>query len=508
MNAESTSHWWLWAGKILALLYLGRLAALLTRIDALPPSAGRLLLLAVVMPLCVWWAATGWLVLGGDAGTTDARMRLVRAIYWAIATLATVGYGDIVATTIPQMLYACCIMISGVAFFGYILSNIATLMLRLDAAKQHQEEMRDRVEYFMRYHAVPPALRQRVRAYFKYLWSSRHGYDDVEVFESLPRNLRADLALHLHRDLLAKVPVLKDASPEVIRDLVITLRPMVCVPGDIVCRKGAAGDEMYFIVHGEVEVLDDNDGVLARLHDGDFFGEMALLTDNPRNATARTASFCDLYVLARDSFKQVAVRYPCSTHRSTKSAKPPLDLDPADRALGSIADRSHASCRARNSASVWRRRLARTRAQPAKILMPTRAGAHHFVEAVACDDVESVSDVASASAERGLRSRKAMSPKKCPRPKESQGTKLPGCRSQIHPPKPRPSRLSDLSRAGKRLMGFCRTNLFKRLESCGQAFVQSVERHILRNYIFLHAIENDLPIPIGTQDSGMLDAAY
>ncbi len=65
--------------------------------------------------------------------------------------------------------------------------------------------------------------------------------------------------------------------------------------------------------------------------------------------------------------------------------------------------------------------------------------------------------------------------------------------------------LDDLSRAGKRLMGFCRTNLFKRLESSGQAFVQSIERHILRNYIFLHAIENDKPIPIGTQDMGLLD---
>ena len=57
-------------------------------------------------------------------------------------------------------------------------------------------------------------------------------------------------------------------------------------------------------------------------------------------------------------------------------------------------------------------------------------------------------------------------------------------------------------------MGFCRTNLFKRLESSGQAFMQSVERHILRNFVFLHAIENDLPLPIGTQDAGLLDAAF
>jgi superfamily II DNA or RNA helicase len=65
--------------------------------------------------------------------------------------------------------------------------------------------------------------------------------------------------------------------------------------------------------------------------------------------------------------------------------------------------------------------------------------------------------------------------------------------------------IQDLSRAGKRLMGFCRTNLFKRLESSGQAFIQSVERHILRNYVFLHAIDKNLQLSIGTQDAELLD---
>lgn len=65
--------------------------------------------------------------------------------------------------------------------------------------------------------------------------------------------------------------------------------------------------------------------------------------------------------------------------------------------------------------------------------------------------------------------------------------------------------LEDLSRAGKRLMGFSRTNLFKRLESSGSVFLESIERHILRNYIFLHALENNLPLPLGTQDASLLD---
>ena len=65
--------------------------------------------------------------------------------------------------------------------------------------------------------------------------------------------------------------------------------------------------------------------------------------------------------------------------------------------------------------------------------------------------------------------------------------------------------LDNLSRAGKRLMGFCRTNLFKRLESSGQSFLLSVDRHILRNYVYIHAIDNGLPIPIGIQSAELLD---
>lgn len=65
--------------------------------------------------------------------------------------------------------------------------------------------------------------------------------------------------------------------------------------------------------------------------------------------------------------------------------------------------------------------------------------------------------------------------------------------------------LDGLGRAGQRLMGFCRTNLFKRLESSGPAFLRSVDRHAMRNFVVLHAIENGLPIPIGPQESELLD---
>lgn len=65
--------------------------------------------------------------------------------------------------------------------------------------------------------------------------------------------------------------------------------------------------------------------------------------------------------------------------------------------------------------------------------------------------------------------------------------------------------MQNLSHAGKRLMGFCRTNLFKRLESSGYSFLLSLSRHILRNYVFVYAVQNHLPIPIGKNISQNLD---
>jgi len=80
--------------------------------------------------------------------------------------------------------------------------------------------------------------------------------------------------------------------------------------------------------------------------------------------------------------------------------------------------------------------------------------------------------------------------------------------SQLNSASPKHKQIiEDLSRAGRRLIGFCRTNLFKRLESSGEAFLKSVERHIIRNLITLCALEKGWEVPIGTQDALRLDTS-
>ncbi len=77
--------------------------------------------------------------------------------------------------------------------------------------------------------------------------------------------------------------------------------------------------------------------------------------------------------------------------------------------------------------------------------------------------------------------------------------------TQVIPEKEETIILNNLSRAGIQLKGFTRTNLFKRLESCGYSFLLSVSRQLLRNHLFLYAIENHKPLPIGKQETAIID---
>lgn len=65
--------------------------------------------------------------------------------------------------------------------------------------------------------------------------------------------------------------------------------------------------------------------------------------------------------------------------------------------------------------------------------------------------------------------------------------------------------LEDLERSRGHVSGFVRTNFYKRLSSCGHSFILSLQRHLSRNRLFMYAIDQDLPIPIGTIDANTLE---
>ena len=124
------------------------------------------------------------------------------------------------------------------------------------------------------------------------------------AFELIERDGRKWVEI-LNRETLERVPLFEGADAVLLASLVMALKPIVNQPGDLVIRKGEIGRELYLISRGEVEVLNDSGNVVATLGEGDFFGEISLLTSAPRNATVRAKSFCDFFVLDKSDFTRV-----------------------------------------------------------------------------------------------------------------------------------------------------------------------------------------------------------
>ncbi len=100
-------------------------------------------------------------------------------------------------------------------------------------------------------------------------------------------------------------------TDEVFRhQLALALKPVVAAPGEVVIREGDMGNEMYVLVKGEVDVVGADGRVLAHLGEGSFFGEIGLLLSEPRNASVRAATYCELFVLDKADFNRVLRDHP------------------------------------------------------------------------------------------------------------------------------------------------------------------------------------------------------
>jgi voltage-gated potassium channel len=172
------------------------------------------------------------------------------ALWWAVATLTTTGYGDVVPITPFGRIVAAAVMVCGLGVFGLWAGILATGF----AAETRRDN-------FLR------------------TWES-----------------------------VSKVPFFAALGPAAIADVTHMLRTIDLPARTTIIRKGQAGDCMYFISSGEVEV--DLPGKKVALGEGAFFGEMALLGNNLRSANITTTRVSQLLVLDLVDFRLLMARHP------------------------------------------------------------------------------------------------------------------------------------------------------------------------------------------------------
>ncbi|MBI5163975.1 MAG: cyclic nucleotide-binding domain-containing protein [Magnetospirillum sp.] len=172
------------------------------------------------------------------------------ALWWAIVTLGTVGYGDVVPITPLGKMLGAVVAVLGLCMFALPASILAS---------GFAEEMR--------------------RQSFVSTWH-----------------------------LVAKVPFFARLQASQIAEIASLLKLFRAIRGEVIVREGDPGESMYFIVNGRVEVK-GRFGTFV-LEAGDFFGEIALIEQCARTATVRALGRCQLLVLDARDFHRFVAGYP------------------------------------------------------------------------------------------------------------------------------------------------------------------------------------------------------
>jgi voltage-gated potassium channel len=318
--------------QLLRLIKLARVAKLVHSRRRRPVQYSTIFRLSTFffwLALITHWLSCGWLELTSTAAVTDVSGSYLRSLYWCVTTLTAVGYGDITPSTSAQTIYAMFVMVLGVGMYGYVIGNVANLLANLDMARAHYLSNMERLSTFLKYRNIPVGLQRQIYDYYAYLWENRMGYDESAVLSELPSALQSEVSLVLKQEYIEKIPFLKGAYQELIRDMAFELRPEVFTPGTYVFRAGDVGRHLYFISQGQVEVISaDGKTIYNTLKDGDFFGEIALLSSQPRTASVRTLDYCDMYSIDRDTFDKVLNHYPEFAEHIREIAKTRLEKEP------------------------------------------------------------------------------------------------------------------------------------------------------------------------------------
>ncbi|XP_049867041.1 potassium voltage-gated channel subfamily H member 8-like isoform X9 [Pectinophora gossypiella] len=225
----------------------------------------------------------------------------VTALYFTCSSLTSVGFGNVAANTVPEKIFSILVMLIGALMHAVVFGNVTAIIQRMYSRRSmYQSKWRD-LKDFLSINQVPKELKQRMQDYFQTMWSLNHGIDIHETLKEFPEELRGDVSLHLHREILS-LPIFESASQGCLKLLSLHIRSNFCAPGEYLVHKGDALTYIYYICNGSMEVM-QNDMVVAILGKGDLVGCDMNTHLQAYNGTGQSQSNPDVVVKSSSDVK-------------------------------------------------------------------------------------------------------------------------------------------------------------------------------------------------------------
>lgn len=254
--------------------------------------------------------ACGWILLMPPLLQTDFISMYIDAIYWAISRLLALGFGDLNLVSNEGKIFNIIVMVTGVGIYGIIIGKFTQILFLADKRREKTREKFHDLNIFMHHYDIPSHLQHEILSYYKNLFTQRITENDHQIITELPTALQQEIHLYMSMKLLGEIPLFKEISSEIKREIARKLEQISYAPLDLIFSSVDQNNDMYLINHGSVDLIHDNGSHLATLKQGQSFGEAGLVLDGPRTVSAKSKSYSDLYRLRRDDFYEISSRYP------------------------------------------------------------------------------------------------------------------------------------------------------------------------------------------------------
>ena len=239
----------------------------------------------------------------------------VLALYWAIMTITTIGYGDVPSGTTTERVVSIFCMILGACLYSYIVGTVTTVVQGLDISRRAFEDKMDSINDYMSLSCFPTHLRRRIRAYCFYQRDTKSFLpQERDLYASVSPALRSMCAYYKYNVLLKRVPYFQNSPTQVISELALLLRHAIYMPGECVMKAGEVGHVMYFMYKGRAHLemigRDNDPMIIGLLTDGTHFGERGMLFSARRLHTVRCLSYCDTCIINGEDYASLMRFHP------------------------------------------------------------------------------------------------------------------------------------------------------------------------------------------------------
>ncbi|RLN12894.1 potassium channel KOR1 [Panicum miliaceum] len=240
----------------------------------------------------------------------DLAKRYITSLYFAIVTMATVGYGDIHAVNIREMIFVMIYVSFDMILGAYLIGNMTALIVKGSRTERFRDKMKEVIRYMNR-NKLGKEIREQIKGHLRLQYES--SYTEASVLQDIPISIRAKISQTLYKPYVESVPLFKGCSAEFTQQIVIRLQEEFFLPGEVILEQGSAVDQLYFVCYGALEGVgigeDGQEETLLMLEPESSFGEISILCNIPQPYTVRVCELCRLLRLDKQSFTNILEIY-------------------------------------------------------------------------------------------------------------------------------------------------------------------------------------------------------